>query len=232
VDHQGLAARVYGHVKARILLGDVRPGDIIAAHALAAELQVSRTPVHEGLKRLVGEGYLVTQPRVGYAVTPINLDEMRDLFQVRTRLESLAAELAALNWSEAHLAAFEEADRSAQRRYRELTKKGTAAEVAQHYNDEHKRFHRMIGDVAGNRRLGRLIDDLQDETQRFWSLVSGRMASAVFLADPGHRAILDAIATGDPVKARASIVTHMQEGVRAMLESVVPEALPEDDITS
>jgi DNA-binding GntR family transcriptional regulator len=222
---------VYAHVKARILLGEVRPGDVIAAHALAAEMQVSRTPVQEGLKRLVGEGYLVTQPRVGYAVTPINLDEMRDLFQVRTRLECLAAELAALNWSAAHLDAFTAADHAAQRRHRDLSKRGTAAEIAQHYNDEHKLFHRMIADVAGNRRLGRLIDDLQDETQRFWSLVSSRMGSAVFLADPGHRAILDAIATGDPAKARASIVTHMQEGVRAMLESVVPDAPAEDDLS-
>jgi DNA-binding GntR family transcriptional regulator len=230
VDHNGLAARVYTQVKARILLGEIRPGDIIAAHALAADLDVSRTPVHEALKRLVGEGYLVTQPRIGYAVTPINLDEMRDLFQVRTRLEALSAELAAQNWSEEHLASFEAADRSAQRRQRELKRTGSAAELAQHYNEEHKRFHRMIADVAGNRRLGRLIDDLQDETQRFWALANGRLASAVFLADPGHRSILDAIATGDPTQARASIVTHMQDGVRTMVEAVVPEAPPSDEL--
>ena len=84
-----LAATAYGQVKARILTGAVRPGDVIVAQQVAAQLEVSRTPAHEALKRLVQEGYLVSQPRIGYTVTPVNLDEMRDLFQIRIQLECL-----------------------------------------------------------------------------------------------------------------------------------------------
>jgi DNA-binding GntR family transcriptional regulator len=227
----GLADRVYEQVKARILLGQDRPGDVIAAHALAQELEVSRTPVHEGLKRLVGEGYLVTRPRIGYAVTPVNLDEMRDLFQVRTRLEALAAELAARAWREERRAAFRSADRAAQRRHKELGLSGTPLELAQFLHAEHKRFHRMIADIGGNRRLERLICELQDETQRFWSLLpADQLVSRVFLADPAHRAILDAIASKDPASARAAVIAHLREGVRLMVEAVVPEQPPADDL--
>jgi DNA-binding GntR family transcriptional regulator len=226
-----LADRVYEQVKARILLGQARPGDVIAAHSLSQDLAVSRTPVHEALKRLVGEGYLVTRPRVGYAVTPVNLDEMRDLFQVRTRLEAMAAELAAKAWADEHRLAFSSADRAAQRRHRELKASGAPLELAQLLHGEHKRFHQMIADIGGNRRLERLICELQDETQRFWSLLPAEhLVSRVFLADDAHRAILDAIASRDPARARAAVVAHMRDGVRLMVEAVVPQHPPADDL--
>jgi DNA-binding GntR family transcriptional regulator len=229
----GLADRVYTQVKARILLGQARPGDVIAAHALAGEVSVSRTPVHEALKRLVGEGYLVALPRVGYAVTSIDLDELRDLFQVRIRLEALSAELASRAWTDDHGADFEAADRAAQRKHRDLRAGGTPFELAQFLHDEHKRFHLMIADIGGNRRLARLVSELQDETQRFWSLLpADQLISKVFLADEAHRAILDAIATRDAAAARAAVVTHLREGVRSMLEAVVPDEPPPDDLGS
>jgi DNA-binding GntR family transcriptional regulator len=231
LDGTRLAERVYAHVKARVLLGQVRPGDVLAAHALAQALSVSRTPVHEALKRLVSEGYLVSQPRVGYAVTPINLGELRDLFQVRTRLEALSAELAAKAWTREHMAAFQAADRQAQRRHRELRQAAEPVELARFLHDEHKRFHSMIADIGGNRRLERLIADLQDETQRFWSLLpADQLVGTVFLADGAHRTILHAIATGDPAKARAAVVTHLRDGVQLMLDAVVPEYPPPDDL--
>lgn len=227
----GLADVVYARVKANILLGQARPGEVIAAHSLAQDLSVSRTPVHEALKRLVGEGYLTIQPRVGYTVTAINIDEMRNLFQVRTRLEALSAELAAGSWAEEHFAAFSAADEAAQRRHRELVRAGSALELAQFVHEEHKRFHGMIADIGGNRRLGQLISDLQDESQRFWALMlRERLTGQVFLADEGHRAILAAIAMKDPAQARAAVAQHMREGVRAMLETVVPDYPPADEL--
>ena len=151
--HARLADSVYAQVKARILLGQARPGDVIAAHALAQQLSVSRTPVHEALKRLVGERFLVSLPRVGYTVTPIDIDEMRDLFQVRIRLEALSGELAARAWTDEYALAFQAADRTAQARHRELLAAGVLPELTQFLHEEHQRFHGMIANVGGNRRL-------------------------------------------------------------------------------
>jgi DNA-binding GntR family transcriptional regulator len=227
----GLADRVYADVKARILLGQARPGDVLAGHALAQDLSVSRTPVHEALKRLVSEGYLISRPRVGYAVTPVDLTELRDLFQVRTRLEALSAELAAKAWTDEHMKAFQAADRQAQRRHRELRGAAEPIALAQFLNEAHKHFHAMIADIGGNRRLEALISDLQDETQRFWALLpSEQLTGRVFLADEAHCAILTAIATRDPAKARAAVVTHLRDGVQLMLDAVVPGYPPPDDM--
>jgi len=228
---RGLADRVYADVKARILLGQARPGDILAAHSLARDLTVSRTPAHEALKRLVGEGYLVSHPRVGYMVTPVSLDEMRDLFEVRTRLEALAAELAAPRWTDEHQLAFTNADEAIQRRHHELSKTGTSLEHVQFMHEAHKQFHLMIADIGGNRRLGRLIAELQDETQRYWALLpSDQLIGKVFLTDEAHSAILAAIASKDPARARTIMIDHMREGVRLMVKAVIPANPPPDDL--
>lgn len=224
----GLAGRVYAQIKANILTGRLRPGDVIAAHQVAQQLDVSRTPAHEALKRLVAEGYLLTQPRIGYTVTPIGIDELRDLFQIRIRLECLAAELAAARFTDGDAAAFEQADAEARLLAGKLAGRPPHdPEVVETVAALHSRFHEMIADVSGNRRLRRLVATLQDETQRFWSLIPGYPeVRYTFLSDPGHRAIYDAIASGSPRKARAAVSAHMRASLHDMLDSLVPPEPP------
>jgi DNA-binding GntR family transcriptional regulator len=113
----------------------------------------------------------------------------------------------------------------------ELRRAAEPIELAQFLHDEHKRFHSMIANIGGNRRLERLISDLQDETQRFWALLpDDQLVGRVFLADEAHAAILTAIATQDPAKARAAVVTHLRDGVQLMLDAVVPEYPPPEDL--
>jgi DNA-binding GntR family transcriptional regulator len=223
-----LATAAYGQVKARILTGAVRPGDVIVAQDVAAQLKVSRTPVHEALKRLVQEGYHVSQPRIGYAVTPVNLDELRDLFQIRIRLECLAAELAAAAFTDEHAAAFAEAEREARAIGKKLAARPpTDPEVIETSTLLHRRFHEMISNVSGNRRLTALIGTLQDETQRFWALIPGWLTTQfTFLDDPGHQEIYDAIASKDPAAARSAVTEHMRDGLRQMLSTLLPSEPP------
>lgn len=223
-----LAATAYRQVKARILTGAVRPGDVIVAQQVAAQLKVSRTPAHEALKRLVQEGYLVSQPRIGYTVTPVNLDELRDLFQIRIRLECLAAELAAAAFTGEHAAAFAEAERHAKAVGKRLAARPPSdPEVIEISTQLHRRFHEMISDVSGNRRLTALIGTLQDETQRFWALIPGWFSTQfTFLDDPGHQEIYDAIVSKDPAAARQAVADHMRDGLRQMLSTLLPPEPP------
>lgn len=228
----GLAARVYDAVKAQILTGQIRSGDTIAAHKLAGDLNVSRTPAHEALKRLVNEGYLTSQRRVGYTVTPVNLDELRDLFQVRMRLETLSAELAAGSITNEHLRRFAEAEKDAKRTARELRGLPESdPEVMKQAQAVHRRFHQMIAEVAGNRRLVELVVALQDEAQRYLAMMPNySYRGLLFISDPGHRAILDAIASRDPARAREAVSHHLRAGVAEMLEAVVPDVPPPSEL--
>jgi DNA-binding GntR family transcriptional regulator len=70
VTGSSLADQVYEELRGRVLRRRHAPGGKLSLHGLAAELGVSRSPVHHALTRLVSEGLLTVRPRRGYYVTP------------------------------------------------------------------------------------------------------------------------------------------------------------------
>ena len=72
-----------------------RPGFHALEQELALDLGMSRTPVREALIRLQKEGLVKVVPRHGITVLPVSVDGMRDIYDMLTALEPMAAELAA-----------------------------------------------------------------------------------------------------------------------------------------
>ena len=62
---------------------------------LAEELGVSRTPIREAIRILEQEGLVVMIPRRGTYVADMSLKDITEVFELRSILEELAAELAA-----------------------------------------------------------------------------------------------------------------------------------------
>src|SRR5919107_1038207 len=81
------ARRAYEHVKARLLDGTYRDGVLLSEGAIAAELEVSRTPVREAFLQLEGEGLLELYPKRGALVVPVTVAEVADVFDARMALE-------------------------------------------------------------------------------------------------------------------------------------------------
>jgi len=74
--------------------GAVSPGSTIPLEEVAEFFEVSRIPVREALKTLVGEGLLEHQPRLGYTVTSLSAEELNELYLVRGALEAAALDVA------------------------------------------------------------------------------------------------------------------------------------------
>src|ERR1700730_12986054 len=87
---QQLSAEVASHVRELIMSGRLRPGEFIRQEQIAEELELSATPVREGLLTLKGEGFVQLKPRRGFVVAPLSAADVRDLF---TAQELLAGEL-------------------------------------------------------------------------------------------------------------------------------------------
>ena len=66
-----LSDEVAGYVRELIMSGNLRPGEFIRQERIADELQLSATPVREGLLLLRGEGFLELKPRRGFVVAPL-----------------------------------------------------------------------------------------------------------------------------------------------------------------
>jgi len=84
-----IVENIYKELKDRIIRNIYDPGEIISENALAAEFNVSRTPVREALKSLQNEKWVMTIPKVGIQVSTIEVNELRNNFEVRKALETL-----------------------------------------------------------------------------------------------------------------------------------------------
>lgn len=85
---------IRGEIVARILDGRLLPGAHLRELALAAEFQVSQAPVREALRELEALGVLESRRYCGTRVRGIDLDELREAYELRQALEEAAVRLA------------------------------------------------------------------------------------------------------------------------------------------
>ncbi len=90
---------VYQKIKHDILENKLKPGEKLVEEELAAELNVSRTPVREALKQLDQDGLVTYYPRKGSVVSEISLKDAAELYDVREVLEGLAIKQICINIS-------------------------------------------------------------------------------------------------------------------------------------
>lgn len=85
-----LRERIAERLRAAILAGDIAPGSSLTETALSARFDVSRGPLREALRQLVDEGLLVTVPYTGTHVASLSVEDVREIFSLRTTLEIFA----------------------------------------------------------------------------------------------------------------------------------------------
>ncbi len=150
------AEQVYKELKKRIFLKDLRPGQRLPEAALAATLSVSRTPVREALRMLASEGLVDLIPNMGARLASPTLEEVRESYEVREHLETLAAGRAARHITPVQICLLEEAIEEEERIFssRDL---GSYLEV-------NIRFHRIIAEASKNRPLAEYVSNILSRT--------------------------------------------------------------------
>src|SRR3954447_392887 len=86
--------KVYIQLHEKIIKGLIRPGSRVVISQIAKEFKVSEIPVREVIQRLAQEGYITLHPHAGPTVNSLSEDEVRQIFEIRSGVESLAAKLA------------------------------------------------------------------------------------------------------------------------------------------
>jgi DNA-binding GntR family transcriptional regulator len=205
-----LAEAAYRSIRQRILDNTWPPGHQALEQALALELGMSRTPVHEALLRLQSEGLVEVVPRHGMRVAPVSPADMKEIYEILTSLESTAAELAALRRpSPAQLAPLENATRDMERA---LMKDDLAA-----WAQADERHHRLLVELCGNRRLAAVVFNYWDRSHRA-RLFTLRLRPKPVDSTREHMAVVEAIRRGDAEAARELHRKHRDRGGRELLE--------------
>src|SRR5215813_13302546 len=89
------AVRALLELRGMLMRGDFKPGEHIREVPLAERLGVSRTPARLALERLAHEGLLEARPKGGFIVREFSLQDVLDAIEIRSALESMAAQMAA-----------------------------------------------------------------------------------------------------------------------------------------
>lgn len=100
--------QIYDTIRDRIIYLEYAPGDIINEKDLAAEFGVSRTPLREVLFRLEREKLVRVIPRTGTMVSEIDVQKIRQVFQVRMEIEGLTGRLATAGMTDEHFRRLDE----------------------------------------------------------------------------------------------------------------------------
>ncbi len=208
-----LAEQLYDTLERAIISGTLRPGQRLAAEELASHFGVSRIPLRESLRALDANGWVEIRPRQGAYVRRRSVQELRDLFEVRTLLECQAARLAAERREAGQLVEL-----------RRLVVDGQAAAAAkeqQLVTEINRAFHIVVAECAHNEVLASTLRKLSLRVQWYFSTVS---------IDRGehsmeeHDHLVAALEAGDGDSA-ADIVAHHIGATKAAVEEAVSAEL-------
>jgi DNA-binding GntR family transcriptional regulator len=216
-----LSERVYEHLKARLMDGQIEPGSRLVIDRLVEDLGVSHTPLREALARLESDQLVVKSPNRRYTSTPL-LDgpRMLQLFEARLVLEPASAELATARADE-HLAA----RLATALRTMERAPHGGRYEQYRDLAEADATFHGALCEASGNPYLHEMFDRLRvhQHTARLYTRGGGVPDVAASVAE--HRAVLDAVRTGDASAAGDAMRVHLQHS-RARMFAILDPSLP------
>ncbi len=190
----------YESIKKAILSFQLIPGETLVESELGRQLGISKTPVRDAFSRLEKEGLVVKYPYKGTAVSELNQQDLREIFELRAALEGFAARQAAMQCSAADLSAL----RDILGRHQKAAARQNLSE-AERCNRE---FHKRILDCAGNLRLAGILANLEDHLHRYRTLANyqiGRIQKSV----SEHELVLGALAARDAAGAERAMRQHM-----------------------
>lgn len=202
-------------LKEMILSEELEPGMRVTEAALAARLNISRTPIRNVLPGLAAEGFLETVGKRGYRVKAFSEEETWEALELRALLEGQAARLvAARGASDAVLAALDECLAEGDRLFE---KRHLDREDERQYGVMNERFHKIIVDASGSPMLHAFIERLNrvpfvaPSVIVFDQIGLRRAFDLLFRAHGAHHAIVQAIRDGDSNRAEWLFREHAHQ---------------------
>jgi DNA-binding GntR family transcriptional regulator len=175
-------------IRQAMVAGDMRPGEIYSAAALAQRLRVSNSPVREAMLTLVNEGLMEPVRNRGYRVVPIAERDLQHIFEIRLMLEVPSMRKLAEIGTVQDLPRF-------QRLADTIVSTADSKDITGYLLAD-RDFHLGLTAQLDNPRLVTLIGNLRDQTRLFGLHALAESARLVESAAE-HRKLLDAIVASD-----------------------------------
>jgi DNA-binding GntR family transcriptional regulator len=205
-------------IRESILAGRIPAGARIAELDVARQLSVSRTPIREALSRLAAEGLVELSPNRGARVTSWTADELREIFEVRLRLEPYAVRQAVPRLTAAQLDELSELAQSMQLAGRPGSGQDLDAIV-----ELNRQFHGLLVGMAGNAPLASALTAVTHAAvvhQNFQHYSPAALARSL----THHVEIVEAARAQEPDWAEAVMRSHLYNARATMLGEPVGDS--------
>ena len=206
-DNYSLSARVFHLIREDILSGKYDKDEELKEKTIGEELGVSRTPVREALRQLELEGLVTIIPNKGAYVVGISQKDIKDIYDIRSRLEGLCARWATENITKEQLDELEEniflSDFHAS--------KGNAEQLVELDN----RVHEILYIASGSRELRHVLSDFHHYAMRVRKITLSDKTRAVD-SNNEHHQIVEALKKQDADLAEKLANWHIMSTIKNM----------------
>ena len=204
-----LVDAAYQQIRQRILDNAWPPGHRALEQEVALALGMSRTPVREALMRLSAEGLVEVIPRHGVRVLPVSPTDMREIYEILTALECMAAELLARRQpSAAELKPLVDATKAMD--------KALKADDLDAWAAADESFHAQLLELAGNRQLQATVLNYWDRAHRA-RMFTLRLRPKPINSTKEHMQMLERLRAGDADGAARVTRAHRERANRELL---------------
>jgi DNA-binding GntR family transcriptional regulator len=190
---------VLQHLRRAILDGDLPGGTRLRQVELASEFAVSVTPVREALRDLAGEGLVIFDPHRGSTVRSLDLDEVREIYDMRIALEPIMVRRMVGSVEDDRL---NEAER--------LIRKMDRVKDRSTWSELNLQFHACFNDTDKTSRLATTLNALRDSASTYVSLSLQASPDRRAESNLEHAEILESYRSGDTERAIEISVQHMR----------------------
>ncbi|MEU7089885.1 GntR family transcriptional regulator [Streptomyces achromogenes] len=192
--------RVADALRAALIAGELRPGEVYSAPSLAARFGVSATPVREAMLDLAKEGLVDTVPNKGFRVTVVSDRQLDEYTQIRALIEIPTVAALARTADRVSLEALRPAAR-------EIVAAAAAGDLIA-YVEADTRFHLGLLALAGNAHLVEVVADLRKRS-RLYGLTALVEAGRLLASAEEHLELLDALLEPDEQAVHAVMTRHL-----------------------
>ena len=206
-DNYSLSSRVFHTIRENILSGKYTTDEELKEKSIGEELGVSRTPVREALRQLELEGLVTIIPNKGAYVVGISEKDIRDIYEIRSRLEGLCAK-----WAAEHITK-EQLDELEENIYLSdfHSSKGNFEQVVELDN----KFHEILYNASGSKELRHILLDFHHYVQRVRKVTLAVQERAVN-SNEEYRSIGEALKAHSGAQAEKLADMHMTNTIQNM----------------
>lgn len=196
-----LPDQVYEYLRHAIMVANLLPGEKLVELEIASEMGTSQGPVREALQRLERDGLVERRARSATFVTQISIDEMYELFYIRSEIEGFAARRTAQRITDGQCQVLDGL-------IQKMAQVGSLKEIAT-LAEYDMQLHRYIVEWSGSANFTRVWTPLSNQIQRFIVMTHPEYYPDYVEIGTRHQPIVDALRQHDSEASARAVQAHI-----------------------